>query len=194
MARSRHARGRLRRARSLSARSIRSGATGTIEGYAKAGLQALAMEWMPRITRAQSMDILSSQSNLAGYKAVIDAAAHMAGNADDDDRRGHDQPGPGVRDGRRRRRAAGDRDRQAPRRPGQRDRRPFGDEGTDPVARRQADLRRERRRHRGRGGRAAMRPRCPTSIARRRPSWFPPHRQAGHRHHHRADPGKPAPR
>lgn len=46
-----------------------------IEGYASAGLEALAMEWMPRITRAQSMDILSSQSNLAGYKAVIDAAA-----------------------------------------------------------------------------------------------------------------------
>jgi len=46
-----------------------------IEGYALAGLEALAMEWMPRITRAQSMDILSSQSNLAGYKAVIDAAA-----------------------------------------------------------------------------------------------------------------------
>ena len=45
-----------------------------IEGYAKAGLEALAMEWMPRITRAQSMDILSSQSNLAGYKAVIEAA------------------------------------------------------------------------------------------------------------------------
>jgi H+-translocating NAD(P) transhydrogenase subunit alpha len=46
-----------------------------IEGYAAAGLEALSMEWMPRITRAQSMDILSSQSNLAGYKAVIDAAA-----------------------------------------------------------------------------------------------------------------------
>jgi len=46
-----------------------------IEGYAKAGAEALAMEWMPRITRAQSMDILSSQSNLAGYKAVLDAAA-----------------------------------------------------------------------------------------------------------------------
>ena len=46
-----------------------------IESYATAGLDALAMEWMPRITRAQSMDILSSQSNLAGYKAVIDAAA-----------------------------------------------------------------------------------------------------------------------
>ena len=46
-----------------------------IEAYAKAGHEALAMEWMPRITRAQSMDILSSQSNLAGYKAVIDGAA-----------------------------------------------------------------------------------------------------------------------
>ena len=46
-----------------------------VEAYAGAGLEALAMEWMPRITRAQSMDILSSQSNLAGYKAVIDAAA-----------------------------------------------------------------------------------------------------------------------
>jgi len=46
-----------------------------IEGYAARGLEALAMEWMPRISRAQSMDILSSQSNLAGYKAVVDAAA-----------------------------------------------------------------------------------------------------------------------
>ena len=46
-----------------------------VDGYADAGLEALAMEWMPRITRAQSMDILSSQSNLAGYKAVVDAAA-----------------------------------------------------------------------------------------------------------------------
>jgi NAD(P) transhydrogenase subunit alpha len=46
----------------------------TIDAYAAAGLEALAMEWTPRITRAQSMDILSSQSNLAGYKAVVDAA------------------------------------------------------------------------------------------------------------------------
>ena len=46
-----------------------------VDAYAAAGLHALAMEWMPRITRAQSMDILSSQSNLAGYKAVVDAAA-----------------------------------------------------------------------------------------------------------------------
>ena len=46
-----------------------------IDAYAAAGIEALAMEFMPRITRAQSMDILSSQANLAGYKAVLDAAA-----------------------------------------------------------------------------------------------------------------------
>jgi len=46
-----------------------------VDVYAAAGLEALAMEFMPRITRAQSMDILSSQSNLSGYKAVLDAAA-----------------------------------------------------------------------------------------------------------------------
>lgn len=46
-----------------------------VDAYAAAGVEALAMEFMPRITRAQSMDILSSQSNLAGYKAVLDAAA-----------------------------------------------------------------------------------------------------------------------
>jgi NAD(P) transhydrogenase subunit alpha len=46
-----------------------------VDAYAAAGLEALAMEFMPRITRAQSMDILSSQSNLSGYKAVLDAAA-----------------------------------------------------------------------------------------------------------------------
>ncbi len=46
-----------------------------VDAYAAAGYEALAMEFMPRITRAQSMDILSSQSNLAGYKAVLDAAS-----------------------------------------------------------------------------------------------------------------------
>jgi H+-translocating NAD(P) transhydrogenase subunit alpha len=45
-----------------------------VDEYAKVGVEALAMEFMPRITRAQSMDILSSQSNLSGYKAVIDSA------------------------------------------------------------------------------------------------------------------------
>ncbi len=46
----------------------------TTEALAKNGVEAFAMEFMPRITRAQSMDVLSSQSNLAGYKAVIEAA------------------------------------------------------------------------------------------------------------------------
>lgn len=45
-----------------------------LAAYAAAKIDAFAMELMPRITRAQSMDVLSSQSNLAGYKAVIDAA------------------------------------------------------------------------------------------------------------------------
>ena len=45
-----------------------------VEAMAKANVAAIAMEFMPRITRAQSMDVLSSQANLAGYQAVIDAA------------------------------------------------------------------------------------------------------------------------
>ena len=49
----------------------------SIAAIAKAGITGLAMEMMPRITRAQGMDILSSQSNLAGYKAVLDAAAEF---------------------------------------------------------------------------------------------------------------------
>jgi len=48
-----------------------------LKALAKAGVSAFAMELMPRISRAQSMDVLSSQSNLAGYKAVIDAAAEF---------------------------------------------------------------------------------------------------------------------
>ena len=46
-----------------------------LKQMADAGVTAVAMELMPRITRAQSMDVLSSQANLAGYRAVIDAAA-----------------------------------------------------------------------------------------------------------------------
>ncbi len=48
-----------------------------LEVIAACGVTAFAMELMPRITRAQSMDILSSQANLAGYKAVVDAAAYF---------------------------------------------------------------------------------------------------------------------
>jgi NAD(P) transhydrogenase subunit alpha len=46
-----------------------------VKAMADAGVTAFAMELMPRITRSQAMDVLSSQANLAGYRAVIDAAA-----------------------------------------------------------------------------------------------------------------------
>jgi len=48
-----------------------------IRAMAEAGVSAFAMELLPRITRAQAMDVLSSQANLAGYRAVIDAAAEF---------------------------------------------------------------------------------------------------------------------
>ena len=48
-----------------------------LAAMARAGVTAFAMELMPRITRAQAMDVLSSQANLAGYAAVIDAAAEF---------------------------------------------------------------------------------------------------------------------
>ncbi|MCU4178024.1 Re/Si-specific NAD(P)(+) transhydrogenase subunit alpha [Bosea sp. BH3] len=51
------------------------GSEAEVEALAKANVAAFAMEFMPRITRAQVMDVLSSQANLAGYRAVIDGAA-----------------------------------------------------------------------------------------------------------------------
>ncbi|MFX9688389.1 NAD(P)(+) transhydrogenase (Re/Si-specific) subunit alpha, partial [Acinetobacter baumannii] len=45
-----------------------------LKAMADAGVAAFAMELMPRITRAQVMDVLSSQANLAGYRAVIEGA------------------------------------------------------------------------------------------------------------------------
>jgi NAD(P) transhydrogenase subunit alpha len=48
-----------------------------IRALAEQGVAAFAMELLPRISRAQAMDVLSSQANLAGYKAVIDAAARL---------------------------------------------------------------------------------------------------------------------
>jgi NAD(P) transhydrogenase subunit alpha len=66
---------------------LKSGSTliGLLEPFDEARLQALAqrgvngfaMEWLPRISRAQSMDVLSSQANIAGYKAVVLAAAEL---------------------------------------------------------------------------------------------------------------------
>jgi NAD(P) transhydrogenase subunit alpha len=59
--------------------ALLSPATGkeTAAKLASAGVTAFAMEFLPRISRAQAMDVLSSQANLAGYKAVIDAAAQF---------------------------------------------------------------------------------------------------------------------
>ena len=51
------------------------GQTQALQDLANAQVQAFAMELMPRITRAQVMDVLSSQANLAGYRAVLEAAA-----------------------------------------------------------------------------------------------------------------------
>ncbi len=48
-----------------------------LKAAANKGVTAFSMELVPRITRAQAMDVLSSQSNLAGYKAVLDAAEHF---------------------------------------------------------------------------------------------------------------------
>ena len=54
------------------------GARDAVDAYAAARIDAFAMELVPRISRAQTMDVLSSQANLAGYKAVIDASAEFA--------------------------------------------------------------------------------------------------------------------
>jgi NAD(P) transhydrogenase subunit alpha len=51
---------------------------GLVDALAAAGIDGVAMEMMPRITRAQSMDVLSSQANLAGYRAVIEGAGAFA--------------------------------------------------------------------------------------------------------------------
>ena len=105
--------------------------------YAERGINAFAMEFMPRITRAQTMDVLSSQANLAGYRAVIDAAAEFgrafpmmmtaAGTV---------APGPRLRHGRRRGRAAGHRHGPAPGRHRQRHRCPPGGQGAGVEPRR----------------------------------------------------------
>ena len=98
-----------------------------VEAYAKAGVSAFAMELLPRTTRAQAMDVLSSQANLAGYKALIDAMAEysrvlpMMMTA-----AGTVTASQGVHRRRRRGGATGDRDRAAHGGGGDRDRRAPG--------------------------------------------------------------------
>jgi NAD(P) transhydrogenase subunit alpha len=70
-----------------------------VKAMASQKVQAMSMELMPRITRAQSMDVLSSQSNLAGYKAVLDATAEYNRALPTDDRGRHGACGAGFRHG-----------------------------------------------------------------------------------------------
>ena len=127
------------------------GDPGYVQRLADANVTALAMEMIPRITRAQSMDALSSQSNIAGYKAVLLAAAALpkffpmlttaAGTI---------RAGESSRARRGRRRAAGDRDRPPARRGRQRIRRARRRQGASAIARREFPRVRPRRRRRGR--------------------------------------------
>ena len=85
-----------------------------LEAIAATGATALAMEKIPRISRAQSMDALSSQATVSGYRAVLIAGARAAALLPDvHDRRGHGPARAGARAGRGRGGAAGDRDRSA---------------------------------------------------------------------------------
>ena len=162
----------------------------SIGKLAEAGVDAFAMEFLPRISRAQAMDVLSSQANLAGYKAVIDAAAAVRPrHADDDDGRRHHRACARARDGRGRRRPAGDRDREAA--------------GRDRLARptcvpRPRSRSRSLGRHVRRGHRRRVRGRPDGGRLRQRNvggvsgqagrADRRDHQEAGHRHHHRADP------
>lgn len=69
--------GAYRRGAAVAAIMDPYGQDAAIRAMAQAGITAFAMELMPRITRAQVMDVLSSQANLAGYRAVVDAAAEF---------------------------------------------------------------------------------------------------------------------
>ncbi len=120
-----------------------------LQRLAQAKITALAMEMIPRITRAQSMDALSSQSNIAGYKAVLLAASDAAEVLSDaHDGRRNDSTGESAGARRRRRRAASDRDRPSPRRRRQRLRRARRRQRASAVARRDVPGVRSRRRRR----------------------------------------------
>ena len=122
-----------------------------IKAIAQTGATSFALEAVPRISRAQSMDALSSQANIGGYKAVL-IAAHRdrALLPDADDRGGHDPPGDGAGARRRGRGSAGDRDRAPARRRGPGLRRTGGGQGAGRVAGSAFPRVRPRRRPRGR--------------------------------------------
>ena len=148
----------------------------------RAGLTSFALEAAPRTTRAQSMDVLSSQANIAGYKAVMIAADKyqrffpMLMTA-----AGTVKAARVVDPRRRRRRPAGDRDRQAARRGDRGERRAAERQGAGRVARRQVHRRalRDRRGEGSRRRRRRLRPADAAELARRArrsrsPSASPP--------------------
>ena len=123
----------------------------TTRALADAKATAFAMEAIPRISRAQSMDALSSQSNVAGLpRGAPRRRGAGALLPDADDRRRHDPAREGARAGRRRRRPAGARDRQAPRRAHDRLRRAPRGRRAGRVARRAVARPRPRGERRGR--------------------------------------------
>ena len=124
--------------------------------YAQAGATLFSMELVPRITRAQSMDALSSMASMAGYKAVLIAASTLAAPVSHDDHGGR-HGGPGARAGDRCGRGgpASDRDRAAAGRGGQRLRCALRRQGTDREPGR--EVREYRHRRRRREGRAVTR-------------------------------------
>ena len=161
-----------------------------LKAMADAGISAFAMELMPRITRAQ----VDGRAVEPGQSRRLSRRHRGSGGlrtrlSDDDDRGRHHSGGKGVRDGRRRRRPAGDRHRAAAGRRRHRDRRASRHQGAGREPRRQIPRGRgrgiqerpDRRRLRqgnverisGQAGRADRRAR----------------QEAGHRHHHGADPG-----
>ena len=132
------------------------GAPEAIHQVAATGATLLSMELMPRITRAQSMDALSSMATIAGYKGVL-----LAANASPRmfpmlmTAAGTDRLRPRVHRRRRRRRAAGDCDGQAARREGRGLRRPAGGQGAGAEPRR--EVRRAADRVGGLGGQGRLR-------------------------------------
>ena len=109
-----------------------------VEQVAERGATLFAMELIPRITRAQSMDVLSSMATIAGYKAVLLGGQHAAQNvSDDDDGGGNAHARQGVRHRRRRRWLAGDRFVAPARRRGAGVRRAAGRQGAGRKSRRE---------------------------------------------------------
>jgi len=70
--------GRLKQGATMVSLALPAANKKTIEALKGAGITSLALDLVPRVTRAQSMDVLSSQATVAGYKAVLLGAAHMA--------------------------------------------------------------------------------------------------------------------